>query len=133
MPGRRSRETILWGGRASADARGDGAFLNRGELTAVHQRTYNSAVEYEWDEEKAVANLRKHCVDFADAALVLEDELASTMRDLYSEREERFVTLGRDPGGRLLVVVYTWRGERARLISAREATSKERRDYEKNP
>jgi uncharacterized protein len=102
-------------------------------LTAVHQRTYNAAVEYEWDEKKAAANLRKHRVDFADAALVLEDELASTMRDLYSEREERFVTLGREPNGRLLVVVYTWRGERARLISAREATSKERRDYEKNP
>ena len=50
----------------------------------------------EWDEEKAAANLRKHRVDFADAALVLEDELASTMRDLYSEREERFVTPGRD-------------------------------------
>jgi uncharacterized DUF497 family protein len=104
-----------------------------GELTTVHYRAYNAAVEFEWDEEKAVTNLRKHRVDFADAALVLEDELASTMRDLYSEREERFVTLGRDPNGRLLVVVYTWRGERARLISAREATSKERRDYEKNP
>ena len=110
-----------------------GLARNRGELTAVHCRAYNATVEYEWDEEKAAANLRKHRVDFADAALVLEDDLASTMRDLYSEREERFVTLGRDPNGRLLVVVYTWRGERARLISAREATSKERREYETNP
>jgi uncharacterized DUF497 family protein len=89
-------------------------------------------VEYEWDDEKASANLRKHGVDFADATLVLEDELAFTMRDLHAE-EERFVTLGRDPYGRLLVVIYTWRGERIRLISARETTSKERRDYEKNP
>jgi hypothetical protein len=88
-------------------------------------------VGYDWDEEKAAANLRKHGVDFADAALALEDELALTMRDLYSEREERFVTVGRDPLGRLLIVVYTWRGERIRLISARETTSKERRDYEK--
>lgn len=88
------------------------------------------SVEYEWDDEKAAANFRKHGVDFADAALMLEDELALTMRDLFSE-EERFVALGRDPNGRLLVVVYTWRGERIRLISARETTSKERRDYEK--
>ncbi len=103
-----------------------------GKFTAVHCRAYNATVEYEWDKDKADANLRKHRVDFADAALVLEDELASTMRDLYSGHEERFVTLGCDPNGRLLVVVYTWRGERARLISAREATNKERRDYERN-
>ena len=88
-------------------------------------------MEFEWDEEKAIANFRKHGVDFADAALVLEDEFAFTIRDLYSGDEERFVTLGHDPRGRLLVVV-TWRGERIRLISARETTSKERRDYEKN-
>ena len=91
-----------------------------------------SWVDYEWDEGKAAANLRKHGVDFADAALVLEDELALTLRDLHTE-EERFVTLGKDPNGRLLVVVYTWRGERIRLISARAMTSKERRQYEKNP
>jgi uncharacterized protein len=64
--------------------------------------------------------------------LVLEDEFAFTMRDLYPE-EVRFVTLGCDSNGRFLVVVYTWRGERIRVISAREATSKERRNYEKNP
>jgi uncharacterized DUF497 family protein len=51
-------------------------------LTAVYYRAYDAAVEYEWDAEKAVANLRKHRIDFADAALVLEDEFASTMRDL---------------------------------------------------
>ena len=89
-------------------------------------------VDVEWDEEKAAANLRKHGVDFADAALVLEDELALTMRDLSSELEERFTSLGTDPAGRLLVVIYTWRGERIRLISARQATGKERRDYEKS-
>lgn len=88
-------------------------------------------VEYEWNPAKAAANLRKHGINFADAALVLEDELALTTRDLYSKDEERFVTLGHDPQGRLLVVVYTWRGERIRLISARQATSKERRDFEK--
>lgn len=87
-------------------------------------------MEVEWDEEKAASNLRKHGVDFAEAVLVLEDELALTVRDLHSQREERFVTLGCDLLGRLLVVVYTWRGERLRLISARHATSKERRNYE---
>ncbi|HEV8581033.1 MAG TPA: BrnT family toxin [Thermoanaerobaculia bacterium] len=89
-------------------------------------------MEYEWDEEKAAANLRKYGVDFTDAALVLEDEHALTLSDLYSESEERFVTTGRDPQGRLLVVIYTWREERIRLISAREATRRERRDYEKD-
>jgi uncharacterized protein len=88
------------------------------------------SVEYEWDEAKAATNLRKHGVDFADAALVLEDEHALTLSDLYSEDEERFVTTGHDPQGRLLVVAYTWRGECIRLISAREATRRERRDYE---
>jgi uncharacterized DUF497 family protein len=88
------------------------------------------AVEFEWDEEKAAANLRKHAVDFADAVLVFEDELAVTMGDPDSENEERFVTMGHDPCGRLLVVVYTWRGERVRLISARTATGRERRHYE---
>ena len=89
-------------------------------------------VEYEWDEKKAAGNLRKHGIDFTDAAVVLEDELALSMRDLRSHEEERFVALGCDPQGRLLAVVYTWRGERIRLISARQATSKERRAYEKS-
>jgi len=54
------------------------------------------------------------------------------MRDDSSDREERLVTLGLDAFGRLLVVVYTWRGERVRLISARKATARERRRYEEN-
>lgn len=87
-------------------------------------------MEVEWDQEKAASNLRDHGVDFADAALVPEDELALTMQDPHSEREERFITMGHDPNGRLLVVVYTWREERARLISARHVTRKERRQYE---
>ena len=89
-------------------------------------------VEYEWDEHKAAANFRKHGVDFADAPLVLEDEFALTRRDLYYADEERFITLGRDPQGRLLTIVYTWREERIRIISAREATSRECREYEKS-
>ncbi len=87
-------------------------------------------VELEWDERKAAVNLRKHGVGFADAALVLEDEMALTVRDSDSEGEERWITMGRDPEQRLLVVVYTWRGDRIRLISARRATGAERRRYE---
>jgi uncharacterized protein len=64
------------------------------------------AVIYEWDPAKAKANFAKHGVRFADAVTVLEDDLALTMRDPFSE-EERWVTLGRDVLGRLLVVVYT--------------------------
>ncbi len=87
-------------------------------------------MDFEWDKAKAASNLRKHDIDFADAVLALEDALAVTLEDPRAEGEPRFVTLGVDPEGRLLVVVYTWRGERARLISARKATRRELRQYE---
>jgi uncharacterized protein len=87
-------------------------------------------VEVEWDPAKAMSNLEKHGVDFADAAVALEDPLALSMRDPGSEEEERFICLGVDPFGRLLVVVFTMRGERTRLISARLATNRERHQYE---
>lgn len=89
-----------------------------------------TGVSYEWDPAKARQNLRKHGVDFADAVTVLEDEAALTIRDPFSEQEQRWITLGMDALGRLLVVVYTWRGDRIRLISARPATPRERRQYE---
>ena len=87
-------------------------------------------MRYEWDPDKAASNLTKHGVDFADAALALEDDLALTIRDSASEAEERFITLGTDPTGRLLAIAYTFRGETLRIISARAATSRERRNYE---
>jgi uncharacterized DUF497 family protein len=87
-------------------------------------------VAYEWDPNKARANRKKHGVDFADASLVLEHPLGLTQSDLDAEGEERFVTLGEDPGGQLLVVVWASRGEDIRLISARRATVAERRQYE---
>ena len=86
-------------------------------------------MEFEWDGKKAAANAQKHDVDFADAATVLHDELALTVDD-PSGSEERYVTTGLDALGRHLVVVYTWRQERIRLISARLATPAERRRYE---
>ena len=63
---------------------------------------------------------------------VLEDDLALTIRDPFSEEEERWITLGRGALGRLLVVVYIWRGESVRLISARLATTRETTQYEEH-
>ena len=83
----------------------------------------------EWDPKKAAANLTKHGIDFADAATILQDELALTVTDV-DHNEDRFVTLGQDALGRVLVVVYTWPGEEPRLISARRAEPRERRQYE---
>ena len=98
--------------------------------------TLNSLVVYnrtqvlaEWDPGKARLNFRKHGVSFADAIASLEDEGALTMRDPFSE-EERWITMGMDALGRMLVIVYTWRGENVRLISARKATAREHRRYE---
>ena len=85
--------------------------------------------EYEWDDRKARSNLRDHGVDFADAVSVLEDPRALTIIDDREADEERFVTMGLDLLGRVLVVVHTWRCERVRVISARKATPSERRVY----
>lgn len=83
----------------------------------------------QWDPEKAAANLRKHGVDFADAETALRDEMAMTISDDDPEGQ-RFVALATDALGRLLVVVYEWRDDDVRLISARKATRSERRQYE---
>jgi len=83
---------------------------------------------FEWDLGKADANRRKHGVDFADAVGVFEDPYALSRPDPFPA-EERVATLGRDLLDRLIVVVWTWRGEGIRLISARRATSRERRRY----
>lgn len=85
---------------------------------------------FEWDPRKAVANLMKHGVDFADAALSLEDVRALSGPDPDSIDEERFVTMGMDPHGRVLVTVYSYTGEKRRIISARKASPGERRHYE---
>jgi uncharacterized DUF497 family protein len=87
-------------------------------------------MDYEWDLDKAASNIQKHSVSFADAVAVFSDPFALTAVDEFVD-EERFVTLGTDAFGRLLVVVYTWRGEqRIRIISARKATRQERLQYE---
>ena len=84
---------------------------------------------YEWDPAKAAANLKKHKVRFADAALSLEDPHALVVTDPDASSEERFICLGADPEGRVLVTVFTHRGKTIRIISSRRASSAERRNY----
>ena len=84
---------------------------------------------YDWDPVKAEANARKHGVRFADAVSALDDDLALTMLDPSLGDEERWVTLGMDLTGSLLVVVYTWRADTVRVISARRATRREQNQY----
>ena len=86
----------------------------------MYVRTYIRLV-VEWDRDKSAANLRKHRVDFADAVGVLSDALALMPIDEVPN-EQRFVTVGMNDLGRILVLVYTWRGGDIRLISARKAT-----------
>lgn len=88
-------------------------------------------MSYHWDPRKATSNLEKHGVDFADAVGVFEDEWALTIKEQYVEGEQRFVTMGTDFLGHVLVVVYTLRGDVTRLISARAATRRERKTYER--
>jgi uncharacterized DUF497 family protein len=90
--------------------------------------TQRVPVAYEWDPEKAAANYRKHGIRFADAVGVLEDDDALTIED-DSTDEKRFKTLGTDFLGRILVVIYTWRGGVLRVISARKATPSQRDVY----
>lgn len=84
-----------------------------------------------WDPKKAVSNSRKHGVCFSDVEAVLFDPHAVSMQDLGSIDEPRFVGIGADNIGRILVVIYTYRGDVIRLISARKANRVETRAYGK--
>jgi uncharacterized DUF497 family protein len=86
---------------------------------------------FEWDPIKAAANFRKHGVRFAEAVGIFSDDAAITLRDYESDPvEERFVSLGIGLKGRVLIVVYCYRGESIRIISARTANRSEREQYE---
>jgi uncharacterized DUF497 family protein len=86
---------------------------------------------FEWDDEKAADNLRKHGIDFEEARTVFEDPFAITIDDeLHSEDEDRSVVLGLSLLARVLIVVHTERRERIKIISARKATPSERAQYE---
>ncbi len=85
----------------------------------------------EWDPQKAIANLAKHGVDFHEAGTVWDDPLAATFPDPeHSIEEPRFTTIGASLSGRILVIAHTDRGKAIRIISARRATSRERKFYE---
>lgn len=92
-----------------------------------------------WDAAKAQSNLAKHGVSFAKAATVLADPLALTVFDeAHSETEERWFTLGMSSDGKLLAVAHTYRHTepahvQLRIISAREATRREREQYANEP
>ena len=87
---------------------------------------------FEWDEvNKAGINFRKHGVRMPEAIPVFDDPCAITITDDESDpSEQRFIALGMGAAGRVLVVVYTWRGENIRIISARPAQAQECEDYE---
>ena len=87
-------------------------------------------MNYEWDENKAASNLRKHGILFSDAVAVFEDEMALSREDIDVFEEQRFIVTGMDFIGHILTVVYTYRYGTIRLISARRATKKERKTYE---
>ena len=88
-------------------------------------------MNYQWDPAKAPANVNKHGVEFADAVGVFDDPDAITIEDPDSEGEQRFLSIGLDVLGRIIVVAYTYRDDDVRLISARKATKKEVKIYEK--
>jgi uncharacterized DUF497 family protein len=88
-------------------------------------------MEFEWDSRKAASNLRKHKVSFTEAATVLSDPFSITVSDPdHSTEENRYITVGVSYRLRLLIVAHTERGDRIRIISARELTRTEREAYE---
>jgi uncharacterized DUF497 family protein len=90
---------------------------------------HNGWVDVEFDPAKAAANLNKHKVSFAHAEQALRDPMAVTIEDPDAQGERRFVTLGMDALGRILVVVHTPRADRVRLISVRKASRGESEQY----
>lgn len=92
--------------------------------------------EFDWDDDKAAVNLRKHGVEFLDAMTVLSDPLAMTTYDAeHSDDEDRWISVGRSISGALLVVIHTFssagpQSALVRLISARPAAKRELQQYE---
>ena len=88
-------------------------------------------MDFEWDPAKARSNFTKHGICFSDVEPAFYDQYAISMPDPGVSSEERFVLIGMDAIGRIVVVVYTYRGSSIRIISARAATRSERKSYEK--
>lgn len=112
-------------------------FVRRGQAGARHPlhtlstSAYTDVVVLRWDARKAAANLKKHGIEFHEAATVLNDTLSTTYPDMdHSSVERRFLTVGMSNRGRILVVAHTEEEDTVRIISARRATPHERRFYE---
>jgi len=90
-------------------------------------------LNFQWDENKARSNLAKHGVSFEEATTVFRDPLSLTIPDpAHSQTEDRWIVLGTSHQRKLLVVVHTERRDSIRIISARLATRRERRNYEES-
>ena len=88
-------------------------------------------MNFDWDPKKATVNLRKHGVTFNEAVMIFADPLSITSHDPdHSITEHRFITVGLDQSGRVLMVSHTDRGDTIRIISARRTTRQERKYYE---
>jgi uncharacterized DUF497 family protein len=83
-----------------------------------------------WDPNKAEINFKKHGIRFSDAEMVLYDSFAMTLEEQIVANEQRYVTIGTDAVARIIAVVYSYRSDTIRLISARKATRRERKQYE---
>ena len=91
-----------------------------------------SMIKFEWDLNKAKKNLQKHRVAFSEAATIFSNRLSITVYDPdHSGQEDRYITIGISSSGRFLIVAHLDRRDRTRIISARELTRKERKEYEK--
>lgn len=90
------------------------------------------ALKFDWDEQKAIANLRKHKVSFDEGKTVFNDPFAITIDDPdHSLEEDRYIDIGRSGKGRVIIVSYTERADSIRIISCRRATTIERSKYER--
>lgn len=87
-------------------------------------------LRFEWNPAKNATNIRKHGISFAEASLAFRDPMMVSFPDpLFGEEEERWIGYGCLPNGRLLAIVYTDRGDRVRIISARNATESETKQW----
>ncbi|GAX61433.1 hypothetical protein SCALIN_C22_0144 [Candidatus Scalindua japonica] len=88
---------------------------------------------FEWDPKKAKKNIKIHGISFDEASTSFKDTISLTIYDpLHSDEEDRFITIGNSCKNRLLIIVHTVREIKIRIINARKATKKERKQYEEN-
>jgi uncharacterized DUF497 family protein len=108
------------------------------DIVSLNYSSYNNQrwpnmLLFEWDTHKARKNEVIHGVSFDEASTAFRDTLSLTIHDpLHSDEEDRFILIGNSASNRLLVVVHTEREQNIRIISARKATKKERKQYEEN-